>query len=424
MNVTRTTCTTAPFRLITACCLLLLGGCQLADMTRFIYANAVARHHWLDETNSTALRFDMVDDHIVVPMSVNGSDPLQFVVDTGAGATVILESAATRKLSLRKGAEITVSGVGDGPDPVANIVADTDLAMGSLRMEDLSVIYLPLASIPFFDNLDEVYFDGVIGAQFFERFVVEIDYDQQLITFSEPGSGAPKPRDGDDGWQQLTLQIDSGVPYIETRINTDGQSSEVVKLLVDTGYRGPVSLTPATHEGIDEPVDYYSYMSQGLSGDVASRMGVSPSFSLGSFELKQVPTSYAISGGESESGSNGLLGNEVLRRFNLVFDYPNERMLIKPNREFPTVLHVDRSGLLLRPHKLGAVVKSVASDSAAANAELHRGDIITHIDGQAVEDNNIAALKQLLGSDRETVSVTRFANGQTQHRELVLSSRF
>ena len=171
-------------RAFIASCTLLLGGCQLADMAQFGYANATASHHWVDEVTSTTLHFEMVDDHIIVPVSVNESEPLHFVLDSGAAATVILESRQTGALPLELGAELTVSGVGTGPDPVARIVEDTGIALGSLRLEGLSVIYLPLTSVPFFDNFDEVYFDGVIGAQFFERFVVEIDYDRQLISFS------------------------------------------------------------------------------------------------------------------------------------------------------------------------------------------------------------------------------------------------
>ena len=150
--------------------MMLLSGCQLADMVQFTYANAVATHSWADEGRSTTVRFEMIDDHIVLPVSINDSEPLNFVLDSGAAATVVLESRHTRTLPLELGPEISVSGVGDGPDPVARIIEGADLSLGSVRLEGLSVIYLPLESVPFFNNFDEVYFDGVIGAPFFERF--------------------------------------------------------------------------------------------------------------------------------------------------------------------------------------------------------------------------------------------------------------
>jgi hypothetical protein len=403
---------------------VLLGGCQLAEMAQFSYANTTATHRWVDDARSTTLHFELIDDHIVLPVSVNESEPLNFVLDSGAGATVILESRHTNTLALEMGGEVAVSGVGNGPDPVAHIVADTDLSLGSVRLEGLSVIYLPLASVPFFHNLDEVYFDGVIGAPFFERFVVEIDYDRQLISFSEPGSVATRIDQRSADWQELPLQVQSGVPYLATRIDTGPEQSIAVKLLVDTGYRGPVSLTPKTHDEIDEPREYFSTVSQGLSGDVETKVGMSESLTIGGFQLSNVPVSYSISGGESDNGSNGLLGNEVLSRFNLVFDYPNRRMFVTPNQRFAVPIGADRSGLLIRPHRLGAVVKSIARDSAGDGGELRVDDIITSIDDMPMTRSNITELKRLLASDREAVSVCWLSSDQPRCGNLALASRF
>ena len=401
----------------------LLGGCQVADMVQFSYANATASHHWVGDARSTSVHFELVDDHIIVPVAVNASAPLNFVVDSGAAASVIFESRNTRSLSLELGAELPVSGVGTGASPVAHVVKNTDLSLGSASLEGLSVIYLPLASVPFFENLDEVYFDGVIGAPFFERFVVEIDYDRQLISFSEPGSAKTRIEDRGGNWQELPLQIQSGVPYLTTQISTGPEQSVAVKLLVDTGYRGPVSLTPETHEKIDEPVDYFSTVGQGLSGDVEIRVGASESLNIGGFTLNNVPVAYSISGGESENGSNGLLGSEILGQFNTVFDYPNGRMFIAPNRQFATPINADRSGLLLRPHRLGAVVKSIANGSAGHESELQVGDIITSVDEQPMTRASITKLKRLLASDCETVAVCWLSSDQPQCENLALASR-
>ena len=54
----------------------------------------------------------------ILPVRVNGSGPLNFVLDSGAGATVIIDSRATRNLQLEMQGEVTVSGVGTGDDPV------------------------------------------------------------------------------------------------------------------------------------------------------------------------------------------------------------------------------------------------------------------------------------------------------------------
>ena len=413
--------------LVRACAatsVLLLGGCQLTDMVQFSYANAVATHRWADEARSTTVHFELIDDHIVLPVSINDSEPLSFVLDSGAAATVILESRHTRALPLELGAELSVSGVGDGASPMARIVEGTNLSLGSVRLEGLSVIYLPLESVPFLNNFDEVYFDGVIGAPFFERFVVEIDYDRQLISFSEPDSAEAQVDQRGTDWLELPLQIQSGVPYLTTQINTGAEQPVSVKLLVDTGYRGPVSLTPETHDEIYEPREYFSTVGKGLSGDVQIKVGMSDSLALGSFQLNHVPVSYSISGGESDNDSNGLLGNEVLSRFNVVFDYPNERMFVAPNKQFAVPINADKSGLLIRPHRMGAVVKSVARGSVGHGNEPRVDDIITSIDGTPMTHSSISKLKQLLASEREAVSVCWLSGDQPYCGDLALASRF
>jgi len=405
------------------CVTLLLSGCQLTNMVQFSYANATATHSWVDDARTTTVGFELIDDHIILPVSVNGSEPLRFVLDSGAAATVILESTHSKKLPLEMAGKVEVSGVGTGPNPVAYIINDTNLALGNVRLDGLSVIYLPITSVPFFNDFDEVYFDGVIGAQFFERFVVEIDYDRQLLSFSEPESDKGSIFKRDSGWQEVPIEVHSSLPFLTTQIAIeDGQSLEI-KLLIDTGYRGPISLTPDTHEGIEEPSQFYTTTSQGMSGSVQSKVGLSHSINLGSSILTAVPVSFFISGGHTDYGSNGLLGNEVLSRFNLIFDYPNERMFIKPNQSFPVPLYLDRSGMLIRPHRIGAVVKSVAKDSAAYAIGLKTNDLITSIDGTRVTHLNITELKRLLSSEREAVSVCWMLTDQQTCGELTLSSR-
>ncbi|MFT7287374.1 MAG: hypothetical protein ACI87W_001488 [Halieaceae bacterium] len=400
--------------------MILSGGCQLADMAQFTYANATATHHWDGEARTTSLAFELVDDHIVLPVRVNGSKPLNFVLDSGAAASLILESHNTRDLPLEPGAELPVSGVGDGDNPVARVVADTELRFGAARVEGLSVIYLAQSSLPFFDNLDEVYFDGVIGAPIFKRFVVEIDYDRQLIHFSEPGTG---PR-SDAAWEELPLEIASGVPYISTQTTTAGGETVPLKLLVDTGYRGPLSLTPSTHGAIEPPSDTFSITGQGISGDVHIEVARTPLLLVGGFALHDLPVSYAMAGGETDNSSNGILGSQVLQRFSIVFDYPGERLLLKPSSKFSDPIRVDRSGLQLRLHRMGAVVKSVAPDSAAGQGELHTGDIITHFDDEAISRVNISKLKHALGSDRASLPVCWLSRKQARCGELALASRF
>ena len=409
-----------------ALAVVVVSGCQVATMVQFSYANANADHRWEDDAGSTTLPFELIDGHIIVPVSLNDSEPLLFVLDSGAAATVVLESSRTKLLPLVMGSPMTVSGVGTGDDPHAYIIEDTDLAIGSVHLEGLSVVYLPLDSVPFFENLDEVYFDGVIGAPFFERMLVEINYEQQQLSFSEPDLLQSRLDASGDAWQELPVQIAYGVPYLTTQISTQPEHVTTVKLLIDTGYRGPVSLTPDSHDEIDEPAEFFVLVSQGISGAVTSQVGASQFLSLGDSTLHSVPVSYAVAGGDIDDDSNGLIGSEVLSRFNVIFDYPGERIFITPNQQYAVPITADRSGLLVRFHRLGAVVKSIAPGSSATYIGLEVGDTISHIDDQQLTRASFTALKGLFSSSRESVSVCWSPadhGDQQQCADLALASR-
>jgi len=404
---------------------VLISGCQLVDMAKFSYANARSTHQWSGAQATTTVPFTMIDNHIILPVSVNGSEPLHFVLDSGAGANVIMDSPATRALQLTMYGELQVSGTGTGPDPVAHIVPDTEFGLGELRLQGQSVIYLPLDSVPFFESSDDVYFDGVIGAPFFSRFVVEVDYDLGVVSFSEPSFAQARVAElGDSGgWQALPLQIESGVPYATAQFNAGQGQTIDVKLLVDTGFRGALSLTPVTHDSLQEPRRYFQTVSQGLSGDVAIHVAMSDSLTLASYRIDQLPVGYAISGGESADDSNGLLGNELLQQFNLVFDYANERMLLSPNRNFGTAVVADRSGLQLRPHADGGIIRRIATDSAGQSSALQIGDIITSFDDIPVTHRSITELKRTLASDRESVRLCWLSDQGQRCEDLVLATR-
>ena len=99
--------------------MFLCGGCQLMDMVRFSYDNARSSYSWADGKHETTVPFTVIDNHVILPVRVNGGEPMNFVLDSGAAATVIMDSRRTRSLALESSSQITVSGVGAGPDPVA-----------------------------------------------------------------------------------------------------------------------------------------------------------------------------------------------------------------------------------------------------------------------------------------------------------------
>jgi hypothetical protein len=128
-------------------------------------------------------------------------------------------------------------------------------------------------------------------------------------------------------------------------------------------------------------------------------------FSLGGFEFPGLVTHFDRTDFKDLGRAVGLIGNGVLRNFDLIFDYRAGTLAMRRNARFDANSKADRSGIDLQPHRLGAVVRSVARDSTAAKLGLKPGDVVTDIDGRSLQPDTFDGVKELLSSDRQTLTL-------------------
>jgi len=397
-----------------------LSGCQLFDAVKFSYANATSKHKWLNNSNTTHVPFTLVSDLIIVPVNINGSETLNFVFDTGAAATVILESNNTKILTLKSESKLDVSGAGESFQSIANVVPNIDVKLGEVELLDQTIIHLPISSVPFFKDSDSVFFDGIIGYDFLKRFTIKIDYDNLIITLSEQTDFAKIEIDHDISWQQLPIDIEGGMSYISVNTQLNTEKATPLKLLIDTGFSGTFEIVQTKHEKSLAP--YYPTRTQGLNGYSTIHVSNTKSLSLGNYSKNNVPVLYNMS--TKEGGENSeLLGNQYLKHFNLIFDYRNEQLFIKPNQNFDRPINLDKSGLRLMPHKLGAMVNDVATKTGAATIGLKAGDIITSYNGNQITPEGFSTLTTALASNLQKIKLCWLSNSTENCDHLVLASR-
>lgn len=385
-----------------SCLLLALSGCQLWEVASYQWHNADAEPVWQHGQSYVALPFKKVNEHILVTVKVNAGAPLTFVLDSGASATVITETMATNKLKLPKDNPLTISGSGGADDPIAFVVNDVRIDVGDFSIKGMSVIYAPTAAMPF-DSYDETYFDGVLGADFFNCCLVEINHDQQTLYLSKPGSEKQRQYD-ENKWQKLAIEVEGNSPYLITQID-DGESSKQVKVLLDTGSTGTLGLFVGNND-FAVPKNNYAARTTGVNGDSENHVGLLKELVFGEHKFNDFPTYFRVEGSKPESGSHGVLGNQIMQRFNLVFDFTNQVIWVQRNSKYPTSIDVDRSGLRVLPHSLGGIAKDIKIGTAAAVLNIPKNSIITHIDEQRLTVENFDTLTKLLKSKtRKHVSI-------------------
>jgi hypothetical protein len=251
---------------------------------------------------------------IFIPVRLNGSRPLSFVLDTGSTRSVVDRTLAAA-LGLKASGAGSLQGAGAGRIPIA-FIHDVSIALPGLESagyEFSTADLRPLAA-----SLG-VKVDGILGYEVFSRFVVTVDYQRKRLTFTPPGAfRAP----GGDA-QALPIELRDKWAFVKAVLVLPGPVAVADSFLIDSG----------SSDAVDHPIvmNLQSRVAGtsgvGLGAPVAGATAQATALRLGRYTVGNPMVSCC---GATDATSR-LIGNEVLRRFTVTFDYPSARIFITPN---------------------------------------------------------------------------------------------
>src|SRR5262245_37463302 len=173
----------------------------------------------------------IVNNLVLVETTVNDGPPSLFLLDTAA-ATSVIDKTMAERIGLSGGAALDLS-TGGGSIEASTLPA-LELSIGkTVRVSDSKAVALDLRSLA--EGLG-VPIGGILGFEVFRHYVVSIDYDDERVTFQDPGSYRP----GNDA-QVLPLHLEDGIPFIDVQVKHDGQSA-TARVEFDTGLTGALTL--------------------------------------------------------------------------------------------------------------------------------------------------------------------------------------
>jgi hypothetical protein len=409
-------------------CLLILAGCVNNDVRKFRASSNSDTTEWLTDSRVTRIPFKNIDHKIVMPVTLNGGKEIGFVLDTGAEASILLESHHTTDLDLASQGELIIEGTGDGEGSQASFIHNMDIGAGNVLLKNKTIVDVKLASMPFFESLDEVFFDGILGYDLFKFLVVGINHDQSLVTLYDKGEFETIYHVMlDSGWAKVPFDIVDGLIYVKSNVLLKGQSSPVeLKLLLDTGSNSGLSLSSKSHDTIELPKAYYASESGGFNGKYEIKKGLVSYFDIGGFQVKELIGSFSnfdVAPSDRNSGVHGAIGMGVFSKFNVVFNYQGGYMLIKPNDTFDTAITADRSGLGMLVHKDGYIVKSIDEELAEKHPNLEVEDIILSFNNKPATPENMVSFRELLSSHSDTVNICWMSESKRHCDDIELMDR-
>ena len=336
--------------------------------------------------------FEMNENHIFIPVRVNGSGPLWFMFDTGAEATIV-EAGRAKAIGLDLRGSVTARGNGEGTMQ-ASVVRGVTLAVEGAEVPAQTVYTIPLGDIEVFEGRR---IDGIIGYDFTSRFVVEIDYAAHHIHLHDPKTYVYKGRG-----ERLPMKFFGKLPHVEATIDVAGHGPVSGRFLVDTGSRLSISLNApfvqahAWARDLAEKAVAAPY-GIGIGGESKSRVGRLAAFRLGRYAVDRPVTGFTFDRGgmKAQADHAGAIGGEVLRRFTVVFDYARQAIYLEPNAAFAEPFEYDMLGALLRLDGSHFVVHRIVAGSAAEGVGLEPGDAIVAIDGRPASDVSLEGARRM-----------------------------
>ena len=146
-------------------------------------------------------------------------------------------------------------------------------------------------------------------------------------------------------------------------------------------------------------------MSGALTGDVARADWLS----LGGLVISDVLATFPDSPHQFPRGADGRsgnLGNGFLHHFNVIVDYSNKRMYLKPNKEFDEPFEWRMTGLVFGDSVAnGIVISGVDPNSPGKESDVRSGDVLRTVNGKDVFNYQFEELMSLLREDGKTLKL-------------------
>jgi hypothetical protein len=368
--------------------------------------------------------FRLINNLPIVEVEINGT-LLSFILDTGVKSTILFSLEAADSIQLRNTSPVQLQGLGPGGAVEALKSLNNKMKIGDAM--DLShSLYIIFDSSLNFSPRMGIPIHGILGNEFFQNFIVKINYSSQAITIYDPKKYSLKAC---EKCKDLPLNFVGSKPYISLKV-ASGERDEEVKLLVDSGSSDVIWLFDDYDFISETPKNYFKdFLGLGLSGNIFGKRARIPALIVGNYILKEVNTSFpeedAILKARYYQDRDGSVGGGFLSRFTVTFDYGNKFVRFKKNHKFNDPFNYNMSGLtlehqgmeLVKEERQAAVNSNRSNDndsfirnSVSITTEVHFSLVPKYVVAD-VREGSPAALAGI-EKDDEIISI----NGKPSHQ--------
>jgi hypothetical protein len=322
-------------------------------------------------------------------------DSLNFILDTGSGG-ISLDSATCERLKIKtEPSDRTIRGIAG--IRTVRFIYNQKLHLPRLDVDSLNF------HVNDYEILTSAYgeqIDGIIGYSFLSRYIVKIDYDSSKIHVYSKGT-MKYPRGG-----FLLRPILSTLPIQLAKISDE--NNIVSRFYFDTGAGLCLLLSNDFVEDsslLSKKKKPVLTQGEGLGGKMEMKLTTVKEFRLGPYRFKKVPTyifedTYNVT---AYPYLGGLIGNDILRRFNVILNYERRDIYLQPNSHFRDPFDYSYTGLGIYKIEGEVRVVDIMQGSPAEKAGFLPGDIIMAMNNNF--SKNVQNYKNLMQNVGERIRV-------------------
>lgn len=347
-----------------------------------------------DFGESISVPFKLYFNELFFQATINKSDPLWIILDSGASEFVIDEKSAEElKLPIGDVIDQGYAGIGE------NRVFEKEIKNIRFKIQNSEMFVNSCVYAWSFEMIEKVLghrVDAVCGRQLFEKYVIEIDYSKSIFKLYNPDNYIYQ------GKGSIIPIIIDGVPYMKATVILSDNKRIDGLFMIDTGMHGALSFTSkfCRENNLYKEIKTIKSIGVGGGGSSENQVGRIKAVTIGGYKVDNPITSLSndTKGGMSRTDIAGLIGNEILKRFKVIFDYANNRVIFEPSDSLNNPMEWDMSGLFLYTtgRNFDQInVYQVLPDSPADLAGIKPGDQLVFIDGVKASNYSIDEISRM-----------------------------
>ena len=329
----------------------------------FLSANAFSQNIWdfSQNKNKIVIPFQLLNNSIIIQPKVNDIQ-LNLILDTGSGYNILFAFPEKDSIAFNNTSKIKITGPGMNEPIDAYISKNNNIKFKNISSKKLDVILMLEDKYSFTTSMG-IPIHGILGADFFINNIVEIQYNTKRIIVYRKETKRYSSKILN--YKKMPFILKDKKPYIPVTINIEDKEPQNLELLVDTGLSDGLWIFEKELD-IKNKKHINDYLGAGIGGNIYGKRVRFKKIHFSDYEFQEpiisMPDTISFLKKNILNQRDGSVGGEILKRFNVVFNYKKQMMYLDKNNNFNNKFYYNMAGIDIHHNGVDVVEEKINSD--------------------------------------------------------------